>query len=69
LPAPGRAQTISKGRARTYEVFHGDYRKLFDAPAEYETISAEEVKQAAAAVLRVENRTVGVLESKAEAAK
>jgi len=64
-------QTIS-GKAEalgTYEVFHGDYRKLFNAPAEYETISAEEVKQAAAAVLRVENRTVGVLESKAEGAK
>ena len=64
-------QTIS-GKAEalgTYEVFHGDYRKLFNAPAEYETISAEEVKQAAAAVLRVENRTVGVLESKAGGAK
>jgi zinc protease len=46
-------------------VFHGDYRKLFDAPAVYESITAEDVKQAAAQVLRKENRTVGVLESPA----
>lgn len=58
-------QTIS-GKAQalgTYEVFHGDYRKLFDAPAVYESITADEVKQAAAAVLRPSNRTVGVLEA------
>ncbi len=59
-------QTIS-GKAQAlgqYEVFHGDYRKLFSAPAEYESITAEDVKAAAAAVLRPENRTVGVLEPK-----
>jgi zinc protease len=54
----GKAQALG-----TYEVFHGDYRKLFDAPAVYESITAEDVKQAAAQVLRKENRTVGVLES------
>jgi len=62
-------QTIS-GKAEAlgnYEVFHGDYRKLFDAPAEYQTITAEEVKQAAATVLRAENRTVGMLEPRAGA--
>jgi zinc protease len=58
-------QTIS-GKAQalgTYEVFHGDYRKLFDAPAVYESITADDVKQAAASVLRPSNRTVGVLEA------
>jgi len=60
----GKAEALGN-----YAVFHGDYRKLFDAPAEYETITAEEVKQAAAAVLRAENRTVGILEPKAEGAK
>jgi zinc protease len=45
-------------------VFHGDFRKLFDAPAVYEGITAEDVRQAAATVLRVNNRTVGVLEPK-----
>jgi zinc protease len=56
-------QTIS-GKAEalgSYEIFHGDYRRLFDAPAEYESISAEDVKQAAQKVLRKDNRTVGVL--------
>jgi zinc protease len=54
----GKAQALGE-----YEVFHGDYRKLFAAPAEYESITAEDVKAAAATVLRKENRTVGVLES------
>jgi zinc protease len=54
----GKAQALGQ-----YEIFHGDYRKLFGAPAEYESITAEEVKAAAATVLRRENRTVGILES------
>ena len=54
----GKAQALG-----TYQVFHGDYRKLFDAPAVYETITAEDVRQAAATVMRPENRTTGVLES------
>ena len=52
----GKAQALG-----TYEVFHGDYRKLFDAPAQYASITAEDVKKAAAAVMRPENRTVGTL--------
>jgi zinc protease len=55
----GKAQALG-----TYHVFHGDFRKLFDAPAVYEGITAEDVRQAAATVLRVNNRTVGVLEPK-----
>jgi zinc protease len=57
----GKAQALGQ-----YEVFHGDYRKLFSVPSEYESITADEVKTAAATVLRRENRTVGVLEPKAE---
>jgi zinc protease len=53
----GKAQALG-----TYEVFHGDYRKLFDAPNVYEGITAEDVRSAAANVLRAENRTVGILE-------
>jgi zinc protease len=52
----GKAQALGE-----YQVFHGDYRKLFDAPAVYEGISAEDVKQAVATVLRATNRTVGTL--------
>jgi zinc protease len=54
----GKAQALG-----TYEVLHGDYRKLFDVPTEYEGITAEDVRQAAATTLRADNRTVGVLES------
>jgi zinc protease len=60
-------QTIS-GKAQalgSYEVFHGDHRKLFDAPAVYEGVTAEDVRKAAATVLRRENRTVGIVEPKA----
>jgi zinc protease len=59
----GKAQALGD-----YEVFHGDYRKLFEAPALYEHITTEDVRQAAVAVLRPANRTVGVLQPKAVAA-
>ena len=59
----GKAQALG-----TYQVFHGDFRKLFEAPAVYENITADEVTRAAAAVLRAENRTVGVLEGPPEPA-
>ncbi len=45
-------------------MFHGDYRKLFEAPGVYESITAEDVRKAAATVLRTENRTVGIVEPK-----
>ena len=38
----GKAQALG-----TFEVFEGDYRKMFDAPDEYESITADDVKQAA----------------------
>jgi zinc protease len=56
-------QTIS-GKAQslgTYEVFHGDYKKLFDAPGELESITAEDVKAAATKVMTRDNRTLGTL--------
>jgi zinc protease len=57
-------ETIS-GKAQAlgiYEVFHGDYHRLFEAPQVYENIIAEDVRTAASSVLRSENRTVGILE-------
>jgi len=53
----GKAQALG-----TYEVFHGDFHLLFEAPRVYEGITAEDVRSAAASVLRAENRTVGILE-------
>ena len=66
----GRAQALG-----TYEVFHGDWRKLFDAPAKYEAVTGEQVRKVAAKVFARNNRTVGVLvpeagdEAKKEAAR
>lgn len=51
----------------TYQVFHGDYRKLFDAPAVYESITADDVRRLAGNVLQAQNRTVGVLVPRSEA--
>jgi zinc protease len=52
----GKAQALGE-----YQVFHGDYRKLFGAPAVYEGITADDVRAAVADILRSGNRTVGTL--------
>lgn len=52
----GKAQALG-----TFEVFHGDYRKLFDAPADWQAVTAQQVREVAARVFRKENRTVGIL--------
>jgi zinc protease len=44
-----------------FEVFEGDYQKLFNAPAVYERVTAEDVQKAAAQVFKKQRRTVGVL--------
>ncbi|HEX8435236.1 pitrilysin family protein [Archangium sp.] len=62
----GRAQALG-----TYEVFHGDWKKLFDAPDRYEAVTREQVQKVAAKVFAKNNRTVGGLvpEAGAEAKK
>lgn len=47
----------------TYEVFFGDYRKMFDAPAEYNKVTTEDIKRVAAQYLKKSNRTVGILQT------
>ena len=47
-----------------FEVFEGDYRKMFDSPALYEKVTRQDVQKAAALVLQKNHRTVGVLEAK-----
>jgi zinc protease len=47
-----------------FDVFEGDYRKLFDSPATYDKVTREDVQKAAALVFQKNRRTVGVLESK-----
>lgn len=59
-----RGMATINGKARalgTYEVFEGDYRKLFEAPASYEAVTAGDVQELASKILRVQNRTTGLL--------
>ncbi len=44
-----------------YAVFHGDYRKLFDAPAAYERVTREQVLAVAREIFQPMRRTTGVL--------
>jgi predicted Zn-dependent peptidase len=52
----GRANTIG-----TYEVFFGDYSKLFDAAKNYDAVSKEDVQRVAQKYFRANNRTVATL--------
>jgi zinc protease len=52
----GKANTIG-----TYELFYGDYRRLFTAPEEYEQVTTDDIRRVAETYLRKANRTVGVL--------
>ena len=52
----GRAQLLGE-----YAVLHGDYRKLFAAPAAYEQVTAAQVLAVARDVFKPQQRTVGVL--------
>lgn len=52
----GKAQTLGN-----FEVFHGDYRKLFAAPELYAKVSSADIQRVAAKYLHDDNRTVGHL--------
>lgn len=52
----GKANSIG-----TYEVFFGDYRKLYDAPKRYEKVTPADIKRVAAKYFTERNRTVGYL--------
>ena len=52
----GKAQALG-----SYEIFYGDYRKLFDAPGSFDAISAKDVQALAQRIFRASNRTVGLL--------
>jgi len=51
----------------SYEVFEGDYRKVFDAPATYEKVTREDLQKAAALIFNKNHRTVGTLKAPASA--
>jgi zinc protease len=50
----------------TYEVFFGDYRKMFDAPSLFNKVTADDIKRVANKYFTKSNRTVGVLKSNTE---
>jgi zinc protease len=50
----------------TYEVFFGDYRKMFDAPDAYNKVTTADVQRVAKKYFTKQNRTVGVLKSNTE---
>jgi zinc protease len=52
----GKAQLLGE-----YEVFHGDWLKMFDAPAQYERVTREQIQAVAREILDQRKRTVGVL--------
>ncbi len=57
-------KTVS-GRANqlgTYEIFYGDYRKLYTEPDDIEKLQPADIQKAAQNLFRAENRTVGILE-------
>ncbi|MGH9796226.1 MAG: M16 family metallopeptidase [Candidatus Acidiferrales bacterium] len=59
-----RAMKTINGKANTlgsYEVFFGDYRKLFAAPDAYLKVTKEDIMRVAKAYFGAENRTVATL--------
>jgi len=50
----------------TYEVFFGDYRKMFDAPSLYNKVTVDDIKRVANTYFAKSNRTVGILKSNTE---
>ncbi|MDY0082805.1 MAG: pitrilysin family protein [Ignavibacteriaceae bacterium] len=50
----------------TYELFFGDYKKMFTAPDDYKKVTAEDIKNAAIKYFSKQNRTVGILNTEEE---
>jgi predicted Zn-dependent peptidase len=62
-----REQETINGKAQqlgNYEVFFGDYKKMFDAPAQYEKLTPADIQAVAVKYLKKSQRTVGVLAAK-----
>ena len=50
----------------TYEVYFGNYQRLFDAPKEYEKVTADDIKRVANQYFKKSNRTIGILQTKVD---
>jgi predicted Zn-dependent peptidase len=64
----GQVETINgkSNNIGTYEVFFGDYKKMFDAPAQYNKVTADDIKKAANKYFIKTARTIGVLKANTE---
>lgn len=47
----------------TYELYFGDYKKLFTAPEEYKKVTTEDIRRVVETYFTKKNRTVGILQS------
>ncbi|MGH7680392.1 MAG: insulinase family protein, partial [Candidatus Eiseniibacteriota bacterium] len=52
----GKAEALGN-----YQVFRGDYRRLFDAPDRYAKVTRAEVQAAAKRTFDERHRTIGIL--------
>jgi zinc protease len=50
----------------TYELFFGDYTKLFSAPDDYKKVTTDDIKRVAREYFTKDNRTVGILNTEEE---
>lgn len=57
----GKSNTLG-----TYELFFGDYKKMFSAPENYNKVTAKDIQEVAKKYFSKSNRTVGVLKSNVE---
>lgn len=61
----GQVETINgkSNNLGTYEIFFGDYKKMFEAPAAYNKVSMDDIKRVANKYFNKTTRTVGVLKA------
>ncbi len=61
----GQVETINgkSDNLGTYEIFFGDYKKMFDAPADYNKVTVEDIKRVANKYFNKQTRSVGVLKA------
>jgi predicted Zn-dependent peptidase len=50
----------------TYDLFFGDYKKLFSVPEDYKKVTVDDVKRVAGKYFTKQNRTVGILNTEEE---
>ena len=64
----GQIETINgkSNNLGTYELFFGDYKKMFDAPQAYEKVTADDIKRVANRYLKKSNRTIGIMSPQIE---